>query len=512
MAAGEERRKQAVLSRIGRVRRRLNLEVQLWAAVAPVWVAVTAFVLWRVFVQRGTPILAVLCAAGAAGATLALSRRRSVSDEKAAVIADRQAGAGGLLLTRLELPVGEWELGLNQQLKTLTPPDIAVRRQVAALSAALLFLLVGLVVPLPATAAHPTNAAAATRVDQLQDKLEAVTREEPVDDAALAELERLKEELSDGSFDAADWEAADGLDKALDKQAAEASAELGRAEKAAQDLENAMAQAQSGDAQTREREALEKALMDLSDGQAKSPEEAMQQAMQGKEGQQGQGKEGQQGQGKEGQQGQGKEGQGQQGQQGKTGQQGQGSGPSRSQVSDLRKALQQRREQLSKSFGQQSGQRQASSGQQGQQGQGQQGQGQQGQGQQGQGQQGKSGEGQRGDGDSTSTAKVIPGKEHASNYVDPSTGHGWAPPGELVFGGQAEMDPDRLKFEALPEGHGGEGEELFGLRTANPKVNGAGLVVPGTGANAAGDQAPGHVEGPLLPRNRALIQRYFDSK
>ena len=53
MAAGELVRKQAVRSRVNRVRRHLNLAVWLDAAVAPAWVAVTAFVMWRVFVQRG---------------------------------------------------------------------------------------------------------------------------------------------------------------------------------------------------------------------------------------------------------------------------------------------------------------------------------------------------------------------------------------------------------------------------------------------------------------------------
>ena len=85
-------------------------------------------------------------------------------------------------------------------------------------------------------------------------------------------------------------------------------------------------------------------------------------------------------------------------------------------------------------------------------------------------------------------------------------------PQELVFGGNAEMDPDRLKYEPLPEGNGGEGEELFGLRAANPRTNPDGTVSAGTGAGASGDQAAGYDEGAMRPRNRALVQRYFDSK
>ena len=74
------------------------------------------------------------------------------------------------------------------------------------------------------------------------------------------------------------------------------------------------------------------------------------------------------------------------------------------------------------------------------------------------------------------------------------------------------MDPDRLKYEALPEGNGGEGEELFGLRGTNPKTNPDGTISTGTGQSATGDQAAGYDEGAMRPRNRALVQRYFDSK
>ena len=74
------------------------------------------------------------------------------------------------------------------------------------------------------------------------------------------------------------------------------------------------------------------------------------------------------------------------------------------------------------------------------------------------------------------------------------------------------MDPDRLKYEPLPGGNGGEGEELFGLRSANPKANPNGAASPATGKGASGDQAAGYDEGAMRPRNRALVQRYFDSK
>jgi hypothetical protein len=166
-------------------------------------------------------------------------------------------------------------------------------------------------------------------------------------------------------------------------------------------------------------------------------------------------------------------------------------------VSDLRRALAQRREQLSKSFGQNSGSRQASSHHQGQeqsQGQGRGAGKEQGPGQQlGQ-------EGQVGD------------SEHASRGVegDAAASRGGGA-NELVFGGQAEMDPDRLAFDALPPGHGGEGQELFGLRAANPKANPNPQVAPGSGAAAVGAQGAGYDEGVMRPRNRMLVQRYFDT-
>ena len=58
MAAGEEKRRQAVLARISRVRSRLNLEIYSRAAVAPVWVAATLFVLgWGMSTWADTVLL-----------------------------------------------------------------------------------------------------------------------------------------------------------------------------------------------------------------------------------------------------------------------------------------------------------------------------------------------------------------------------------------------------------------------------------------------------------------------
>ena len=166
-----------------------------------------------------------------------------------------------------------------------------------------------------------------------------------------------------------------------------------------------------------------------------------------------------------------------------------------SQADQLRRALEQRRQQLSNSFGQ--GNRQSGAGGQKQSGAGR---------QRGQGRGGENGT------ESGSTGLDPNAKGHASRQVDPSAGHG---PGEdtpLVFGDDAELEPNRLKFEALPKGNGGEAEELYGLKAANPRTGRQPLSGGTSSGAAAGEQAPGNGEAPMLPKNRALIQRYFDTK
>ncbi len=76
------------------------------------------------------------------------------------------------------------------------------------------------------------------------------------------------------------------------------------------------------------------------------------------------------------------------------------------------------------------------------------------------------------------------------------------------------MNPDRLRFEALPKGNGGDdADELYGLRAVNPSVKSGGVPSGAQAGSAAqGDQAVATPDQSMLPRNRALIQRYFDSK
>jgi hypothetical protein len=498
MAAGELARQQAVRSRIARVRRRLNLPVWLEASVAPAWVGVTAFVLWRVFVQRALPVVGLAALALVVAATVWRATSRRVSEAMAAVVADRQSGLGGLLLTRLEVPVGGWEFDVNARLKTLPLPAVDLRKPLAWLVGVLAFLVVGLLVPQTERPVRGQNAAAATRVDALADKLEALAQEEPSDLAAQEELARLQEEVADGTFDAADWEAADSLDKALDDKAQQAAAELARAEAAAAALSEAVARAQTNEATAREREDLERALTELeaSAGANDAPSES-QNDPRGEPGPQAD--NAQPGQEPSAQTGQPQPGETQQGPSAqrspRPGRPSKQAGSmSGQQAADLRRTLEQRRQQLSRAFGQGS-----STGGPQQQGQG-----------------GGRGRGLRipGLGSGGAPEELDPSKSgHLSHQVDPNGGPsrgGGASP--LKFGKDAEMDPERLQFEPLPQGQGGEAGELYGLRAATPTTK-RNPVSAGTGTGAAaGAQAPGPGAAPMLPKNRALIERYFDSK
>ncbi|WP_375754684.1 hypothetical protein [Corallococcus exercitus] len=524
MAASDERRFQSlVLAPIRRVQRRLNAVAWTGAGIAPVWATATACVLFRLLL-RDLAVWAVppLVIAGLVW-WFVRARSRGVSLEYAAVLADRSANAGGLLLTRLERPVGEWELSLNQFARQVKPPDVPWRRPVGALLGALVFLAVGFLVPLPALRASNINAAAATQVAAVQAQAEALAREEPLGPDVEEELRRLSEEVAQGRFDSADWEAADALEQRLAERASEAAAELNRASEAAAELEDALAAAGSAESATRERESLEQALMAL-DARASGSEEdsaageqegpASERSSQGQgAGEQGGDKQGSQGQ-RAGEQGGDPQGSQQQGAgreaQARASARAQASG-SPDQIADLRRTLERRQQSLAQRFGEENAsrgnrgaqarrptRRQQSSGQ----GQGQKGQKGQGQGQDGQG------EGEEGDGEGQQGSS-----QHASRNTRQGDGAGVGRGGEsqpLVFGGEAEMDPERLAFQPLPEGHGGEAEELWGLRAADPQARtGQAGAVGAKGTGAKGDATAGPTSGPLLPRNRDLVKRYF---
>ena len=164
MSEREDRRPPSLLlASVRRVRRRLHTVRFAEAALLPLWAAATGCVLARL-VLRDLSVWAFPPQVLAAGGWWVLrARARRVPLAHAAVLADRSAGAGGLLLTRLERPVGEWELAANQFARAIVPPPIAWRRPVGALLAALLFLAVGLGLPLPTRPVRPPNAAAAAK-------------------------------------------------------------------------------------------------------------------------------------------------------------------------------------------------------------------------------------------------------------------------------------------------------------------------------------------------------------
>ncbi|QQR43708.1 hypothetical protein JKA73_32600 [Myxococcus xanthus] len=504
MAASEERRFQAlVLAPIRRVQRRLNAVAWAEAGIVPMWATATACVLAR-FLLRGAFVWALppLLAMGL-GAWFWRARSRRVSLEQAAVLADRSANAGGLLLTRLERPVGDWELAVNQFAGGVKPPDVKWRRPAAALAGAVLFAVAGFLLPLSAPRGRAVNAAAAAKVAAVQAQAEALAKEEVLEEAVEEELRRLAEEVSEGRFDAGDWEAADALEKRLAEQAAEAAAQLAQAAEAARALEDALGAAGGAEAATREREALEQALMALEGGSSDDAEGT---------GESGAPRESENGEAAQADatraSGQGTQGaEGQQGTEGSRSARARASG-SPDQIASLREALERRRQSLENRFD--SNSRNGSNSQARRQGSGGQnsGQGRQGQGQ-GQSGRGGEGEGQSGAGEGQSNSGQ---QGHASRGVRKGAGvsrGGGSQP--LVFGAEAEMNPERLAFEPLPPGQGGdEGEELWGLRAADPRRR-AGPAGPGgaQGTQARGEATAGPGAAPLLPRNRDMVRRYF---
>lgn len=461
MPASDERRLQAlILAPIRRVRRRLNAVVWAEAGVAPVWAAATGCVLARLVLRDAAPWVLPVPLLAAGSWWFLRARARSVSLTHAAVLADRSSGAGGLLLTRLERPVGEWELSANQYARAVAMPSVEWKRPAGALLAALVFLAVGFLLPLPARGTRPANAAAAARVAAVQARAEALAQEEPLGTPVEEELRRLAEELAEGRFDAADWEATDSLEKSLEARAAQAAAELAAATEAARELEASLDAAAGAEASAREREALERALMDLGhDSATRSQEGGGEQSSSNT----GNGSAGA---------GAGDGGTGQ-------AQAGQGGTPrapgSRDEVAQLRETLERRQRQLEQRFGQGAGRNGTRPG--GQQGEG-------------------DGQGQR--------------SGHASRQAGKGAGVGRGGTSQpLVFGEEAEMDPERLAFKPLPKGQGGEAQGLWGLKAADPERREGGAGGGGQGTSAQGDAEAGHSAGPLLPRNRELVKRYF---
>ncbi len=516
-----------MLAPVRRVQRRLNAVAWAQASLVPLWATVTACVLARLLLRDACVwLLPPFVLAGLTWGWLR-ARARGVSLEQAAVLADRSANAGGLLLTRLERPVGEWELTVNQLVRDVKPPVVEWRRPVGAVLGALLFLLVGFLLPLPAPRGpRAPHAAAAAKVEAVQAQAEALAREEPLGEAVEDELRRLAEEVAAGRFDSGDWEAADSLERRLAERAAEAAAELAQASEAARDLEEALGAAGSAESASREREALERALMGLESSEASSGEsqpegedsqaQASARSGEGQQGQQGQDPNGTQGTSPSEQQGTA----GSKEQQAQAQARAQAAG-SPDQISELRQSLERRQQSLAQRFEPREGQgQQASSRRSGprqRQGAGERGEGASRPGQQ-DGEQRGEGEGQgqgegQGEGAGQGQGEGQGNTGHASRGTRSGTGTEGGGPSPLVFGGEAEMDPGRLAFEPLPEGQGGEAGELWGLEAADPRRNtGAAGGAGSRGTSARGEATAGPGAQPLLPRNRDLVKRYFGGK
>ncbi|MBJ6759994.1 hypothetical protein JGU66_04410 [Myxococcaceae bacterium JPH2] len=538
MAASEERRLQAlVLAPVRRVRRRLNAEVWLERGVAPAWAVATACVLVRMGFPRAPGWAVLPLAAVGLWAWVVRARSQSVSLEHAAVLADRSAGASGLLLTRLERSVGEWELAANQLARAVKLPPIRWRRPVAALLGAVLFAGVGHLLPRPVAKETRINAAAATQVAAVQAQAEALAREEPLGANVEEELRRLSEEVSEGRFDAADWEATDALSQRLAERAAEAAAQLARAAEAARELEDALGPAGNAEAVTREREALEQALMELDrnaqgqgdskNGAQSGTEQAAEASNAGAQGsEQGasgtqQGAEASNSGARGSEQGANSGAQGAEQQEGRpseSGEAGSHSAQARAkaagnptQISDLRRALAQRQASLERQFGNSPSERPEGASSEAQR----EARAASGQGSRSQSSSSANGSPQQGAGHSQNgQGRPITDGDHLSRHVRSGNGGASSEDGTgetpLAFGGSAEMDPRRLAFEPLPAGHGGEAGEVWGLRSGDARPReGAAAAGGSRGTGARGEATAGPGATPLLPRNRELVKRYF---
>lgn len=430
-----------MLARLAHLRRRLNRPKWLAAALVPAWCGAAVVAGWRFLVGPGALIVLAVALVVAAVGSIVGARRTLATMSQVAALADREAKLGGLLLTRLERPVGAWELAVNQGLAQLPPQHAPLGRPALLLALVPVFLALSFAVPLPQRTGPMPNPAAAVQLETLAERLEVLSAEEPVANAQ-AELTRLREELAQGRFDAVDWEASENLDAHLAQQASDARTALATAQQAAA----ALAQAQPGADTTREEEALQRALMALDDNHPSAPST--------------------------------------------TGQGTGGQGGAREQASALREALARRQERLEKAFPdtQSSGRPSASSGSK------------------------PAGVGQqRGTGGRDSTELRPDGQAHASRQVNAGTGGDDEPAdSHLVFGGAAQMDPKRLAFEPLnPGAPGDEATELLGLKAVDPRVSARSLTTVSSGANAVGGPAAGWSDGPLLPRNRAVVEKYF---
>ena len=239
----------------------------------PLWCWASGWAAWQVTLGRHSTVFALATTPLALGGWAFVVWRTRRPMQAATVLLDALAHANGLLLTGGERRLGDWRPELHQKLARMRWPPLSWKPSALGILSALVFILAVSLLP-PRTVRTPlTNVAATDAVTALEKKAEGVERELPKDANLDAELARLREDLSQARFDAADWEAADGLAKTFETRAAEASGQLMNAQKAAQALvaaraASSAASSASSDAASRAEEALERALLKASQGRA----------------------------------------------------------------------------------------------------------------------------------------------------------------------------------------------------------------------------------------------------
>jgi hypothetical protein len=214
-----------------RLRRRLTAGIFLdvwprWATAGLLLSGIAALVC-RLFFPPAAPFLAWLWLAPAAAVVpgLILCLRRVYGRAELVALADSLAGGHGTLLTLSEKPDAAWAGGPGvQALSTLVLPRWRLRRRLAPLLPAGLFLAVALLLPQRAVP-QPVDAALATGIaEDLEAAVEVLKQQElitPEEENDLQEeIERIRRAALE-RVDAASWEAADALRERLAANLAE---------------------------------------------------------------------------------------------------------------------------------------------------------------------------------------------------------------------------------------------------------------------------------------------------
>jgi UPF0716 family protein affecting phage T7 exclusion len=431
------------------LRRHLDLEVLLRVAAAPAWIAAAAFAAWRLLVGLQIPVAGALAAAFALLAVALRFRRNAWTERDALVLLDRAAGAGGLALSLAETSGPQWHQRMAQQLAAARPPPRELGRPALALAGAAAFVALSLLLPRYQRALTPIQTAAESHVKAAELAAEKVAAEEKLDPALLAELEKLRQQAESGAFDASDWAALDAVNEALEQAASQQASDLAQAEMAARKLAEALDSKAGDEAEQRAREQLDNALAQT--GEQRGDEEGEK----GAAAQAGQPGKGKPGEGKKGTAGKGK------------------TTKTSAQARELAQALAERRRAMESCSG-----------------------GRYGQGEDGQGQSSKSGESH---------------DHRESDRADqpgsgaPTRGPGAAP---VTFGPLHPIDPDKLLLDQLEKNAEGDPSELEGVRKVSPKPGepseGGTLGTPAAGPDGLVPET-----GPLAPRHRELVKRYF---